>query len=83
MAIRWRLKDGKIIEHQALFDTAFMLAANRIALMSRVRQRIERRLQPDVKQKPPLETYNRGERQHDHAGHAAQVAAAGHCLLEI
>jgi ketosteroid isomerase-like protein len=25
MAIRWRLKDGKIIEHQAFFDTASLL----------------------------------------------------------
>src|SRR5262249_42735694 len=25
MAIRWRLKDGKIIEHQAFFDTAHLL----------------------------------------------------------
>ena len=25
MAIRWRLKDGKIIEHQAFFDTAYLL----------------------------------------------------------
>ena len=25
MAIRWRLKDGKIIEHQAFFDTAALL----------------------------------------------------------
>ena len=24
MAIRWRLKDGKIIEHQAFFDTAYL-----------------------------------------------------------
>lgn len=26
MAIRWRLKDNKIIEHQAFFDTALLLA---------------------------------------------------------
>jgi len=25
MAIRWRLKDGKIIEHQGFFDTASLL----------------------------------------------------------
>jgi ketosteroid isomerase-like protein len=25
MAIRWRFKDGKIIEHQSFFDTAFLL----------------------------------------------------------
>ena len=25
MAIRWRLKDGKIIEHQAFFDTAHLM----------------------------------------------------------
>jgi ketosteroid isomerase-like protein len=25
MAVRWRLKDGKIIEHQAFFDTAALL----------------------------------------------------------
>jgi ketosteroid isomerase-like protein len=25
MAIRWRLKDGKVIEHQAFFDTASLL----------------------------------------------------------
>ena len=25
MAIRWRLRDGKIIEHQAFFDTAQLL----------------------------------------------------------
>jgi ketosteroid isomerase-like protein len=25
MAIRWRLKDGKVIEHQAFFDTAALL----------------------------------------------------------
>jgi ketosteroid isomerase-like protein len=25
MAIRWRLKDGRIIEHQAFFDTAHLL----------------------------------------------------------
>jgi ketosteroid isomerase-like protein len=25
MAIRWRLQDGKIIEHQAFFDTAHLL----------------------------------------------------------
>jgi len=24
-ALRWRLKDGKIIEHQAFFDTAYLL----------------------------------------------------------
>jgi ketosteroid isomerase-like protein len=32
MAIRWRLKDGKIIEHQAFFDTAYMLVKQRTAL---------------------------------------------------
>jgi len=26
MAIRWRMKDGKVIEHQAFFDTAALLA---------------------------------------------------------
>lgn len=26
MAIRWRLKDGKIIEHQGFFDTASLLS---------------------------------------------------------
>ena len=26
MAIRWRLKDGKIIEHRAFFDTAYLMA---------------------------------------------------------
>ena len=25
VAIRWRMKDGKIIEHQAFFDTAHLL----------------------------------------------------------
>jgi ketosteroid isomerase-like protein len=25
MAIRWRIKDGKIIEHQAFFDTAHLV----------------------------------------------------------
>jgi ketosteroid isomerase-like protein len=25
IAIRWRLKDGKIVEHQAFFDTAYLL----------------------------------------------------------
>jgi ketosteroid isomerase-like protein len=25
MAIRWRLKDGKIVEHQAFFDTAYLM----------------------------------------------------------
>ncbi len=25
IAIRWRLKDGKIIEHQAFFDTAYLM----------------------------------------------------------
>jgi len=29
MAIRWRLKDGKIIEHQAFFDTAHLLMVQR------------------------------------------------------
>ena len=26
IALRWQLKDGKIIEHQGFFDTAFLLA---------------------------------------------------------
>lgn len=26
MAIRWQIQDGKIIEHQAFFDTAYLLA---------------------------------------------------------
>lgn len=26
MALRWRVRDGKIIEHQAFFDTAHLLA---------------------------------------------------------
>jgi ketosteroid isomerase-like protein len=26
MAIRWKLKDGKIIEHHTFFDTAYLLA---------------------------------------------------------
>jgi ketosteroid isomerase-like protein len=25
MAIRWRIKDGKIIEHRAFFDTAYLM----------------------------------------------------------
>lgn len=25
IAIRWRMKDGKIIEHQAFFDTAYLM----------------------------------------------------------
>jgi ketosteroid isomerase-like protein len=25
MALRWRIRDGKIVEHQAFFDTAYML----------------------------------------------------------
>jgi len=29
MAIRWQLKDGKIIEHQAFFDTAYLLMVQR------------------------------------------------------
>lgn len=29
MAIRWRLKDGKIIEHQGFFDTASLLIQQR------------------------------------------------------
>jgi ketosteroid isomerase-like protein len=29
MAIRWRLKDGKIIEHQAFFDTAHLMIQQR------------------------------------------------------
>lgn len=29
MAIRWKLKDGKIIEHQAFFDTAHLLMRQR------------------------------------------------------
>ncbi len=29
MAIRWKLKDGKIVEHQAFFDTASLLAQQR------------------------------------------------------
>jgi hypothetical protein len=32
MAIRWRLKDGKIIDHQAFFDTAYLLITQRTAL---------------------------------------------------
>ena len=31
MAIRWRLKDGKIIEHQAFFDTAYLSRQQRTA----------------------------------------------------
>lgn len=34
MAIRWRLKDGKIIEHQAFFDTASLLAQQGARLKS-------------------------------------------------
>ena len=29
VAIRWRLKDGKIIEHQAFFDTAHLLMSQK------------------------------------------------------
>ena len=29
MAIRWRLKDGKIIEHKAFFDTVYLLTHQR------------------------------------------------------
>jgi ketosteroid isomerase-like protein len=29
IAIRWQLKDGKIIEHQAFFDTAYLAAQQR------------------------------------------------------
>ena len=32
MAIRWRLKDGKIVEHQAFFDTASLLSQQGEAL---------------------------------------------------
>lgn len=31
MAIRWKLKEGKIIEHQAFFDTAYLLMMQRQA----------------------------------------------------
>ncbi len=31
MAIRWRLRNGKIIEHQAFFDTAFLRAQEEAA----------------------------------------------------
>ena len=31
MAIRWRIKDGKIIEHQAFFDTAHLLIQQAIS----------------------------------------------------
>ena len=31
MAIRWRIQDGRIIEHQAFFDTAALLAQRREA----------------------------------------------------
>jgi ketosteroid isomerase-like protein len=31
MAIRWKLKDGKIIEHQVFFDTAFLAERQRSA----------------------------------------------------
>ncbi len=34
MAIRWRLKDGKIIEHQGFFDTASLLVQQGATLMS-------------------------------------------------
>ena len=34
MAIRWRLKDGKIIEHQAFFDTASLLVQQGVSLLS-------------------------------------------------
>lgn len=30
-ALRWRLKDGKIIEHQAFFDTAYLLQQQQAA----------------------------------------------------
>ena len=36
MAIRWRLKDGKIIEHQAFFDTAHLMV-------------LQKNLHPEVK----------------------------------
>ena len=29
MAIRWRIKDGKILEHQAFFDTAYVQTQQR------------------------------------------------------
>lgn len=32
MAVRWRLKDGKIIEHRAFFDTASFLAKQNATL---------------------------------------------------
>jgi EAL domain-containing protein (putative c-di-GMP-specific phosphodiesterase class I) len=34
MAIRWRLKDSKIIEHQAFFDTASLLVQQGKSLLS-------------------------------------------------
>jgi len=37
MAIRWKLKDGKIIEHQTFFDTASLLFQQGMTLSSMVR----------------------------------------------
>jgi ketosteroid isomerase-like protein len=38
MAIRWRLRDGKIIEHQAFFDTASLLVQQGTSLQSMIVQ---------------------------------------------
>lgn len=34
MAIRWKLKDGKIVEHQSFFDTASLLVQQGTSLLS-------------------------------------------------
>jgi ketosteroid isomerase-like protein len=42
MAIRWRLKDGKIIEHQAFFDTASLLVQQGTSLLSLVQAQVKK-----------------------------------------
>lgn len=34
-AIRWRLRDGKVVEHQGFMDTATMLIGERLGLLPR------------------------------------------------
>ena len=35
LAIRWRLKDGKVVEHQGFIDTAAMLVREQLGLLPR------------------------------------------------
>jgi hypothetical protein len=41
MVIRWRLKDNKIIEHQAFFDTASLLVQQGTSLLSVMQPKVK------------------------------------------